>query len=274
MTGRRTVGRAPRVLRLETFLIFLLVGFLAQAVDGALGMAYGVFSSTVLLALGVPPATASASVHAAEVFTTAASAGSHAWHRNITWSLWIPLAVAGVIGGVLGAYVLTGIDGAVIKPFILAYLGSLGVYIIWRGFRRPQPRQIRSFWGAPLGLAGGFMDAVGGGGWGPTVTTALVGAGKEPRRAIGTANAAEFVVTVAISATFVWALMTGHWSEAGALQDHAWAIGGLIAGGLIAAPFAGWITKIIPARTLTFMVGGLIVALAVYQGLQLAGIVP
>ena len=274
MTGRRTVGRAPRVLRLETFLIFLLVGFLAQAVDGALGMAYGVVSSTVLLALGVPPATASASVHAAEVFTTAASAGSHAWHRNITWSLWIPLAVAGVIGGVLGAYVLTGIDGAVIKPFILAYLGSLGVYIIWRGFRRPQPRQFRSFWGAPLGLAGGFMDAVGGGGWGPTVTTALVGAGKEPRRAIGTANAAEFVVTVAISATFVWALMTGHWSEAGALQDHAWAIGGLIAGGLIAAPFAGWITKIIPARTLTFMVGGLIVALAVYQGLQLAGIVP
>lgn len=274
MTGRRTGGRAPGVLRLETFLIFLLVGFVAQAVDGALGMAYGVVSSTVLLALGVPPATASASVHAAEVFTTAASAGSHAWHRNITWSLWIPLAVAGVIGGVLGAYVLTGIEGEVIKPFILAYLGSLGLYIIWRGFRQARPRKIRSFWGAPLGLAGGFMDAVGGGGWGPTVTTALVGAGKEPRRAIGTANAAEFVVTVAISATFVWALVTGHWSEAGALHHHAWAIGGLVAGGLIAAPFAGWITKIIPPRPLTFIVGGLIVILAVYQGLQLAQIVP
>ena len=259
---------------METFFIFLLVGLLAQAVDGALGMAYGVISSTVLLALGVPPAAASASVHAAEVFTTAASAGSHAWHRNITWSLWIPLAAAGVIGGVAGAYVLTGIDGAVIKPFILAYLGTLGLYIIWRGLRRARPRHVRSVWGAPLGLAGGFMDAVGGGGWGPTVTTALVGAGKEPRRAIGTVNAAEFVVTVAISATFVWALASGHWSEAGALRDHAWAVGGLVVGGLIAAPFAGWIAKTVPARILTLLVGGLIIVLAVYQGLQLAGIAP
>lgn len=274
MAGRRTVGKAPGAVFLETFLIFLLVGFLAQAVDGALGMAYGVVSSTVLLALGVPPAAASASVHAAEVFTTAASAGSHAWHRNITWSLWIPLAIAGMIGGVLGAYVLTGIEGQTIKPFILAYLGTLGLYIIWRGFRQARPRHVRSFWGAPLGLAGGFMDAVGGGGWGPTVTTALVGAGKEPRRAIGTVNAAEFVVTVAISATFVWALVTGHWSEAGGLRDHAWAIGGLVAGGLVAAPFAGWIAKSVPPRILTFLVGGLIVILALYQGLQLAGIAP
>lgn len=259
---------------METFFLFLMVGFLAQAVDGALGMAYGVISSTVLLAFGVPPAAASASVHAAEVFTTAASAGSHAWHRNITWSLWIPLAIAGVIGGVLGAYVLTGVEGDFIKPFILVYLGALGVWILWRGLRRARPRHVRSFWGAPLGLVGGFMDAVGGGGWGPTVTTALVGAGKEPRRAIGTVNAAEFVVTVAISATFVWALATGHWSEAGALQDHAWAVGGLVAGGLIAAPFAGWIAKTVPPRILTLLVGSLILILALYQGLQLAGIAP
>src|SRR5690606_31202805 len=107
---------------MDTFFLFLLVGVLAQAVDGALGMAYGVISSSVLLALGVPPAMASASVHAAEVFTTAASAGSHVAHKNVDWRLCIPLAVAGVIGGVLGAYVLTGIDGQIIKPFIIAYL--------------------------------------------------------------------------------------------------------------------------------------------------------
>lgn len=259
---------------METFFLFLLVGFLAQAVDGALGMAYGVVSNTVLLALGVPPAAASASVHAAEVFTTGASATSHVLNKNVTWSLFVPLAIAGVIGGAAGAYLLSGIDGKVIKPFILAYLAALGVWIIIRGLKKAKPRHIPGFWGAPLGLIGGFMDAIGGGGWGPTTTTALVGAGKEPRRAIGTANAAEFFVTVAISATFVWALVTGHWAEAGALQDHAWAVGGLIVGGLVAAPLAGWIAKTVPTRILTFVVGGLVLLLALYQTLQLFDVVP
>lgn len=259
---------------METFLLFLCVGVLAQSVDGALGMAYGVVSNTVLLAFGVPPATASASVHAAEIFTTGASASSHILHRNVTWRLWAPLTVAGVIGGVIGAYVLSGVEGDVIKPFILAYLAVLGVWIVIRGLRGQTPRHIRSFWGAPLGLVGGFMDAVGGGGWGPTATTALVGAGKDPRRAIGTVNAAEFFVTVAISATFVWALMTGHWEQAGALRDHAAAVGGLIVGGLIAAPFAGWIAKTVPTRLLTLSVGGLIILLALYQALQLFDVVP
>ncbi|WP_122468924.1 sulfite exporter TauE/SafE family protein [Brevundimonas lutea] len=259
---------------METFALFIVVGFLAQAVDGALGMAYGVVSSTVLLAFGVPPAVASASVHAAEVFTTGASASSHMLHRNVTWRLFFPLAIAGVIGGAVGAYVLTGIDGEIIKPFILVYLAILGAWIVIRGLKDILPRHIRSVWGAPLGLVGGFMDAVGGGGWGPTVTTALVGAGKEPRRAIGTVNTAEFLVTIAISATFVWALLTGHWEDAGDLRDHAWAVGGLIIGGLIAAPFAGWIAKSMPTRVLTLMVGGLVLLLAGYQGLQLAGWVP
>lgn len=257
---------------METFLLFVLVGFLAQSVDGALGMAYGVVSTTVLLALGVPPAAASASVHTAEIFTTAASGASHAYHRNITWSLWLPLVIAGMIGGVIGAYVLSGVDGAAIKPFILAYLAILGVWIVLRGLKDITPRRIRSFWGAPLGLAGGFMDAIGGGGWGPTATTALVGAGKDPRKAIGTVNSAEFFVTVAISATFVWALVTGHWQDAGAIGDHALAVGGLILGGLVAAPFAGWIAKRVPSRVLTFMVGGLIILLAGFQGLQMAGV--
>jgi len=259
---------------METFLLFVLVGVLAQSVDGALGMAYGVVSTTVLLALGVPPAAASASVHTAEIFTTAASGASHVYHRNITWSLWAPLVIAGMLGGAIGAYVLSGVDGDLMKPFILAYLAVLGVWIVLRGLRDIKPKRIRSFWGAPLGLIGGFLDAIGGGGWGPTATTALVGAGKDPRQAIGTVNSAEFFVTVAISATFVWALVTGHWQDAGAVGDYASAVGGLILGGLLAAPFAGWIAKRIPTRTLTFMVGGLIIVLAAYQGLQLVGVVP
>jgi len=257
---------------METFLIFLLVGLMAQVVDGALGMAYGVISSSVLLAMGVPPATASASVHGAEVFTTAASAGSHIWHRNVDWRLCLPLAAAGVVGGGVGAYVLTGIDGRIIKPFIVAYLGLMGLYILWRGWRNAPTRPLRRAWiVAPLGLIGGFLDAVGGGGWGPTVSSTLVGAGQEPRRAIGTVNTAEFFLTVAISATFVWSLASGRWTDADALQNHAAAIGGLIVGGLLAAPFAGMITKRVPRRAMTFAVGGILVVLSMVQGLQLAG---
>lgn len=254
---------------METFFLFLLVGVLAQAVDGALGMAYGVISSSVLLALGVPPATASASVHAAEVFTTAASAGSHAWHKNVEWRLMAPLAVAGVIGGVLGAYVLTGLEAAVIKPFIVAYLALIGVWILWRAGRDIPHRRLPAWITGPLGLVGGFLDAIGGGGWGPTVSSTLVGAGHEPRKAIGTVNTAEFFLTVAVSATFVWALVTGHWEEAGALQNHAAAVGGLVVGGLIAAPFAGLIVKKVPRKVLTYAVGGLLIVLAAFQGYQL-----
>lgn len=257
---------------MDTFFLFLLVGVLAQAVDGALGMAYGVISSSVLLALGVPPATASASVHAAEVFTTAASAGSHAWHKNVEWRLLLPLAVAGVIGGVLGAYVLTGLDAATIKPFVVGYLALVGVWILWRAGHDIRLRHLPAWITAPLGLVGGFLDAVGGGGWGPTVTSTMVGAGQEPRKAIGTVNTAEFFLTVAISATFVWALVSGRWEEAGALQNHAAAVGGLVVGGLIAAPFAGLIVKRVPRKVLAYAVGVLLVLLAAFQGAQLTGL--
>lgn len=257
---------------METFLLFFVVGALAQAVDGALGMAYGVISSSVLLALGVPPAMASASVHGAEVFTTAASAGSHIWHRNVDWRLLRPLALAGVTGGCVGAYVLTGIEGDVIKPFIVAYLAGMGVYIVWRAGHDIRPRRLPSWVMAPTGAIGGFLDAVGGGGWGPTVSSTLVAAGQEPRRAIGTVNTAEFFLTMAISTTFAWALVTGHWAEAGALKNHASAIGGLVAGGLLAAPFAGVIAKRVPRKALTYAVGVLLLALAGFQGLQLAGV--
>jgi len=253
----------------EDFLLFLLVGFAAQLVDGALGMAYGVVSSTVLLAFGVPPAAASASVHAAEVFTTAASAGSHVVHKNVNWRLFALLGIGGIIGGALGAFVLTSIDGDLIKPYIIVYLGLMGVLILWRALRGAVGKRISSKWPTPLGIIGGFMDAIGGGGWGPTVTSTLVGSGANPREAIGTANTAEFFVTVAISATFVWALLTGHWADAGDIMQHAWAVGGLIVGGLFAAPLAGWVTKIVPVKYLTWLVGIVVILLATYQSLKL-----
>lgn len=258
---------------MDTFLLFFVVGAVAQSVDGALGMAYGVIANTVLLALGVPPATASASVHVAKIFTGGASAASHILHRNILWSLFWPLAVGGMIGGVVGTYVLTGVDGDAVKPFILAYLLAIGIWVLWRAGRPRRPRELPPRLSGPLGLVGGFLDAIGGGGWGPTVTSTLVGAGADPRRAIGTVNTAELLVTSAISIAFLTALLTGRWAG-GAIEGHAWAIGGLIVGGLIAAPFAGWITKRVPTRWLTYAVGALIVLLATYQALQLAGVAP
>ena len=254
---------------MDTFFLFLLVGILAQAVDGALGMAYGVISTSVLLALGVPPATASASTHAAEVFTTAASATSHVAHKNIEWRLFLPLVIAGIIGGILGAYVPTGIDGDIIKPFIVVYLAVIGIWILWRAGHNIEPRKLPRWVVAPFGLVGGFLDAIGGGGWGPTVTSSMVGSGQDPRKAIGTVNTAEFFLTVAVSATFVWALVTGHWEEAGGLQNHAYAVAGLVVGGLIAAPFAGLIVKKVPRKVLTYAVGFLLIGLSIFQGVNL-----
>lgn len=256
---------------MHDFLIFLFVGFLAQTVDGALGMAYGVISSTVLLSFGVPPATASASVHAAEVFTTAASAGSHAVNRNVNWKLSAPLAIGGCVGGALGAFLLASIDGAVLKPFITGYLALMGVVILYRAWRAARPSHFPVKWSGPLGLVGGFLDAVGGGGWGPTVTSAMVGSGAEPRTSIGTTNTAEFFVTSTISATFLAALLSGHWRDADGLANHAASVAGLILGGLVAAPLAGKIVKIVPVRTLTFAVGVLVLALAGYQTARLVG---
>lgn len=249
---------------MESFLLFAFVGFLAQLVDGALGMAYGVISSTVLLAFGVPPAVASASVHAAEVFTTAASAGSHAYHRNVDWSRFAPLATAGAAGGALGAFVLTSIEGELMRPIIAVYLALMGALIVWRALRAGAPRRFPIKWTAPLGAVGGFLDAVGGGGWGPTVTSAMVSSGEDPRISIGTANTAEFFVTATISAAFLASLLTGHW-RAGELESHMAAVAGLIVGGLAAAPLAGYAVKIAPRRTLTYVVGTVVLLLAAYQ---------
>lgn len=250
----------------DSFLLFAAVGFLAQIVDGALGMAYGVVSSSVLLSFGVPPAAASASVHAAELFTTAASAGSHVWHRNVNWRLFRTLAPVGILGGVAGTYLVTTIDGAVLRPFVAGYLGLMGVYILYRAWRAARPVDShKPAIVAPLGLVGGFADAVGGGGWGPVVTTGLVGTGGAPREMIGTVNTVEFFLTFAVSLAFVLALLTGHWEDAGGLMQYASAVAGLIVGGVLAAPLAGYVTRVLPQRMLMVAVGVLVSLLAVYQ---------
>jgi uncharacterized membrane protein YfcA len=250
------------------FWLFAGVGFAAQLVDGALGMAYGVVSSTVLLAMGVPPSTTSASVHAAKVFTGAASALSHIFHGNVGWRLLLLLSIGGVLGGVAGAYLLTSIDGDLIKPYVVSWLGIMGLVILYRAWKGARPKAFSWRSPLPLGLAGGFFDAVGGGGWGPVVTSTLMGGGADPRQAIGTTNAAEFFVASAISAAFLAALLSGHWETDG-LRQHVWSVFGLIGGGIVAAPVAGWMTKVLPLRLLTWVVGLVVLALAIWQAVVL-----
>ncbi len=252
-----------------TFGIFLAVGFFAQLIDGAVGMAYGVISSSVLLAFGVPPAQASATIHAAECFTTGASGTSHLMHRNIDWRLFWRLAPAGVVGGVIGAYLLTGFDATFIKALVVAYLGVLGVIMLRRALRPPKEEPPHLEHVVPIGITGGFLDASGGGGWGPIVTSTLLGRGHHPRYVIGSVNASEFVVTVAISLTFLWTLLTGRFELEGGVVAGGAALAGLIFGGLIAAPLAGYVTKIAPARWLLAGAAVLVMGLSIWQGIQL-----
>ena len=253
------------------FLLFLAVGFMGQIVDGALGMAYGVVSSTTLLAFGVAPANASAAVHAAEVFTTAASGTSHLYHRNVDWKLFWHLVPFGVLGGAAGAYLLTSLPGEYVKPFVTTYLAIVGAWLMIRSFRKLPTNPVPARIVAPLGAVGGFLDAAGGGGWGPIVTTGLLGAGAPPRYVIGTVNASEFLITTGVSLTFLLALLSGHWEDAGDVGAHAAAVGGLVVGGVIAAPFAGWIVRTLPEQHLLRIVGLLIVLLAGWQTAQQIG---
>jgi uncharacterized membrane protein YfcA len=227
-----------------TLLPFILIGFAAQLVDGALGMAFGQISSTLLIALGVPPAAASAGVHTAETFTTAVSGISHVAHRNVDWRLFLRIVIPGVLAGIAGAYLLTRVSAADAKPVVLTYLTALGLYLFYRGImHRHTERRPRIV--EPLGLVGGFLDAAGGGGWGAIVTSNLLVQGSNPRKTIGTVNTAEFFVTVSISATFIAAL---GWAA------FTMATIGLLIGGVVAAPFGAWIAKKVnPDRLLSFV---------------------
>ena len=237
------------------YLLLGAIGFFAQLVDGALGMAFGVISTTAMLSMGMPPAQASAIVHTAEIFTTAGSAGSHIWHRNVDWRLVARLGVAGVLGAVLGAWVLSNVDAGAVRPFISAYLLAVGGFILFKAWRGIPARDAPAPWVGPIGFVAGFLDASGGGGWGPVATTTLVGSGHAPRMAVGSVNTTEFFVTIAAATTFFVELGASPWRELLAL----------ILGGLLAAPLGGWAVKKVSARALMTAVGCLIVALSLFQ---------
>jgi uncharacterized membrane protein YfcA len=234
--------------------LFAGIGFIAQMVDGALGMAFGVIASSSLIAFGLPPALASAAVHAAEVVTTGISGASHVWNRNVDRQLFLRLVIAGVLGGVFGAYILTGLPEEIIKPIVTLYLASMGVLIFLRVLKLLPHR-----WSLPvpaLGGVGGFLDAIGGGGWGPLVASTLIAKGDDPRRSIGSVNLAEFFVTVAISVTFLTQLD---------LASYGKVVLGLVIGGALAAPLAGYFIRLIPTRAALVLVATVITGLSVYN---------
>lgn len=239
---------------IEQVAVFVVIGFAAQLVDGALGMAYGLVATSVLLSFGVPPATASASVHAAELFTTGAAGLAHWGFGNLRHAWVWRLAIPGMIGGGVGAYVLSSIPGETVRPFIGAYLVVMGGVILLRAIRGPrerrEPRRLE-----PLGLIGGFFDSIGGGGWGPLVTSTLIGTGANPRQAIGSTSLAEFFVTATISATFFLTIGLELWPI----------ILGLVIGGVLAAPLSAYAARKLPPRPLMLLVGAVIVALSLRE---------
>ncbi len=240
---------------LASLLPFIAVGFAAQLVDGALGMAFGVIANSAMVGvLGVPPALASQRVHIVECFTTATSAISHLIHGNIDKGLFFRLLIPGVVGGITGAYLLASVDASVIKPFILIYLTGIGLYLLWRGLSYPPaPRPARHV--APLGLLGGFLDAAGGGGWGPVVTSNLLVQGAEPRKVVGTVNAVEFFLTITVSAAFIWHL---------GVADLAGATLGFLIGGVAAAPLGAWAAKHFSVKWMLLMVGTVLTLTSMY----------
>jgi len=242
---------------MRNLIVLGFVGLFAQLIDGSLGMAYGVTSSTLLLAAGIAPAAASAAVHFSEIGTTLVSGFSHHKLGNVDWRTVSIIAVPGGVGAFFGATFLSSIPGDTAKPWVAALLLGLGVYVIWRfltlGGARPQFRgKLSAFFLAPLGVVAGLMDAIGGGGWGPVGTTSLLSSGRlEPRKVVGSIDTAEFVVAIGGSLGFLLAL-----GSQGINFGYA---GALLAGGVVAAPFAAWLVKHLAARVLGVAAGGLIV---------------
>jgi uncharacterized membrane protein YfcA len=232
------------------------VGLIAQAIDGALGMAYGLTSSSFLLAAGAPPAMASGATHLAEVFTTGISGVSHLKLGNVCKKLFFSLLMPGVLGALVGVYVLSHVDGSVLKPFVNAYLLVMGVYVFTKAFRRiGNQRTLQQGKVVSLAFVGGLMDTTGGGGWGPIVTTSLVGAGSDPRTTIGSVNLAEFFLTLTVAAAFL-----------SILDETVWVlVAGLALGGLVAAPFAALMTKHLNVKVLLMLVGGLITCISMFN---------
>lgn len=241
---------------MRNLVILGFVGLVAQLVDGSLGMGFGVTSSTLLIAAGIAPAMASASIHFAEVGTTLISGFSHHKMGNVDWRTVGILAVPGGIGAFFGAHFLVSLPADVAKPWVGGLLFCLGLYVIWRflalGGRRPEFKgRLSARFLIPLGLAGGTLDAIGGGGWGPVGTTSLLSSGRlSPRMVVGSVSASEFVVAAGGSLGFLMAL--------GNAGINIGFVAALLAGGVVAAPLAAWLVKHLPARVLGVAAGGLI----------------
>ena len=252
---------------MQTLIICIVIGIIAQMIDGTMGMAYGVSCNTFLRSFaGLPSPVASASVHFAEMFTTLASGISHFKLKNVNKKLFLMLLVPGVIGGVLGAYLLANFYSPSWDPIIDIYLIIMGIVVLSKLFMKDRKTREPGRYVYGLGLAGGFFDAVGGGGWGPVVTSTLVATDHDVKTTIGSVNAAEFFVTVAQSATFVFTMKA-------AFLENMYSILGLIIGGLIAAPFAAILCKKIPVKPLLGVVGLLIIGTNLLKLLQHLNIV-
>ena len=237
----------------SSILIYILAGFTAQMIDGALGMAYGITATTFLLSFGISPAASSASVHASEVFTSGASGLMHLKFGNVNTKLFKSLLIPGVIGAILGAYILSSFEqyNFIIKPLVSTYTLILGAIIIFKALKNEAVKQkIKKIF--PLALVGGFLDSIGGGGWGPIVSSTLIARGRNPRYTIGSVNLAEFFIALSSSLTFVTIIGLTHWII----------IAGLIIGGVIAAPIAAYLANKIPTKSIMILVGIVVIILS------------
>lgn len=237
----------------SSILLYILAGFVAQMIDGALGMAYGVTATTFLLSFGISPAASSASVHASEVFTSGVSGLMHLKFGNVNTKLFKSLLIPGVIGAILGAYILSSFEqyNDIIKPLVSMYTLVLGAIILIKAIRKHREKQrIRRIF--PLAMTGGFLDSIGGGGWGPIVSSTLIARGRNPRYTIGSVNLAEFFIALSSSLTFVTIIGLTHWAI----------IAGLIIGGVIAAPIAAYLANKIPTKTIMILVGLVVIILS------------
>jgi uncharacterized membrane protein YfcA len=237
-------------------LYYVLGGFIAQMIDGALGMAYGVTATTFLLSVGISPAAASASVHASEVFTSGVSGYMHLKFGNVNSKLFKTLVIPGIIGAILGAYVLSSLEdyAGYIKPIVSVYTLFLGAIIIRKALiKRQEKRQLKKV--GLLALFGGYLDSIGGGGWGPIVSSTLIASGRHPKYTIGSVNLTEFFVSLASSITFFTVIGLGYWQV----------IVGLILGGVVAAPIAARLANKLPIKTMMILVGLVIIIVSLRQ---------
>ena len=237
-------------------LYYIAGGFIAQMIDGALGMAYGVTATTFLLSVGITPAAASASVHASEVFTSGVSGYMHLKFGNVNSKLFKTLVIPGIIGAILGAYVLSSLEeySSYIKPIVSIYTLFLGAIIIRKALiKRMEKRPLKRV--GILALFGGYLDSIGGGGWGPIVSSTLIASGRHPKYTIGSVNLTEFFVSLASSITFFTVIGLGYWQV----------IIGLILGGVVAAPIAAKLANKLPVKSMMILVGMVIIIVSLRQ---------